>query len=220
MRFLALDFETGGLDPKRHGPVSLGLASFQHGKYVQGQEWAIAPKRDKDGRIVKEYDACALEISKANWTKIKNEGKPADMVLKEVSAFIRDTGHEPTDTVVAFNAPFDFAFWSELVFAAGGWNQHTRQFDQFCSPLVGPWQCARMLAMWSLEKLDRWNLDTVAGHFGFARESDAHGALEDAVLAGRIFASLTGGGGKEQTERSDSENLVKTAPVQALLEAI
>lgn len=213
MRFLALDFETGGLDPKRHAPVSLGLASFQHGSFVQGKEWLIAPQKDKNGRIVKEYDACALEISRANWSKIKSEGKPADMVLKEVSAFMRDTGHDPTDTVVAFNAPFDYAFWHELVFSAGGWNQHTRQFDQFVSPLVGPWHCARVLAMWNL-KLDRWNLDTVAAHFGFARETEAHGALEDAILAGRIYNSLTGG--QKEILKSKREPKQTLAPVQAI----
>lgn len=215
MRFIALDFETSGLDPKRHAPVTLGVAVFENGEVVASQEWLIAPPKDGKGNINREYDVSALEISGKTWKEIKNDGLSATMALSYLSTFVSEHGCQDV-TVVAFNAPFDFAFYSEMIFMAGGWNQHERRFEQFVSPLAGPWQCARMLALHRLgeSKLSRWNLDTVAGHFGFARETETHGAEMDAILAGRIYATLTGVGGKEQTERSDSENLVKTDPVQ------
>lgn len=191
--FIAIDFETSGLDSKRHAPVTIGAAIFKNGEYAEGREWLIAPPTDKNGRITREYDVCALEISGTSWTKIKKEGLPAHVVMRQLGQFLRENGHEPLNTVVAFNAPFDFAFFSELLFQAGGWNQVERRFEAFCSPLVGPWHCARLLAMWQIGEpnLPNWKLDTVAAHFGLARDTDLHSSLEDAVLAGRIYSLLT-----------------------------
>lgn len=188
MKFLALDFETSGLDSKRHAPVSLGVAVFEEGNLLDSKEWTIAPPTDKNGKISREYDICALQISGYTWAQIKN-GTPLMQVMRELEAFAKANGVTEA-MVLAYNAPFDFAWYSECLFLSGSWNPVERKFEGFRPPLVGAWQCARLIASRRLSLQD-YKLDTVAGHCGLARTTDKHGALEDAILAGRLFNLLT-----------------------------
>lgn len=189
MRFLALDFETSGLDPKRHAPVTLGVALFDGDQVEARVEWIFAPPTNKDGKVTREYDAMALEISGNTLGRIRAKGMAHAVVLRELTDFARE--HEAAQLpVVAFNSPFDLAFYSELMFLAGSWDQASRSYKTFKPPLAGPWQCVRMLAAQKLD-LDKYSLDAVAAHFGLARSSDSHGAIEDAILAGNVFLALT-----------------------------
>lgn len=193
MRFVALDFETSGLDVKRHAPVSLAVALFDGCNLGPNQEWLFAPPYDKAGKITREYNVAALEISGRSWTSIKRDGQPHAQVCEELAAWCSENdAHELP--VIAFNAAFDLAWYSDLLFMAGSWNQRLKRFDTYPPPLVGPWHCARMLAMWRLgpNALPKWNLDSVAEKFAQSRSGTAHGAIEDAILAGRIFDALNG----------------------------
>lgn len=189
MRYVALDFETSGLDPKRHAPVSLGVALMEDQEILASREWLFAPPYDKSGvKVVREYDVTALEISGKSWTAIKRDGLTHARVCSELYDW--SNKHEADElTVVAFNAPFDFAWYSELLMLGGSWNQLERRFQTFQPPLTGPWQCARLIACKRLD-LPRYDLNTVAGAFDFSRTSAKHGALEDAILAGRVYEML------------------------------
>jgi len=189
LRFLTLDFETSGLDHKTHAPVSLGVALMEGSDVVDSKEWLLAPPTDKNGKITREYAVNALEISSYTWPQIKRDGMPIAAVMAELTGFA--AAHNAHGlTVVAFNAPFDLGWYSECLFLSGSWNQHLRRFETFVPPLVGPWQCARLLAVTSGLGLERYDLDTVARHFGLSRSTEKHGALEDAILAGRIYSAL------------------------------
>lgn len=187
MRFIALDYETSGLDPKTNAPVSLGVAVFDGGSVIASKEWTIAPPK-RDGKVTRVYDVFALKVSGKTLKEIES-GDPIAVVMTELAQFVRDFA-SPGDMVVAFNAPFDYGFYSECLFLGGSWNQHARRFETFKPPLVGPWQCARMLCVEMLN-LDGYNLDNCAGHFGLSRSASAHGALEDAILAGHIYCKVT-----------------------------
>ena len=188
MKFVALDFETSGLDSKRHAPVSLGVAVFEGGDVIASAEWTLAPPVDKNGRVSREYDVCALQVSGKTWKEIQ-AGVKCEAVCFALGKFAREHGVSDA-AVVAFNAPFDLSFYSELLYLGGSWNQHFRRFETFKPPLIGPWQCARLMAVSQLD-LERYDLDTTARHFGLSRSGETHGALEDAILAGRIYQSLT-----------------------------
>ena len=184
-RFVALDFETSGLDTKRHAPVTLGVAMFDHGKVVREKEWTFAPPVDKHGKVSREYDLCALEISGVTWKQIK-AGQPVADVMQELASFI---GGDSALPVVAFNAPFDFGWYSLCLYLGGSWSFAERRFKTFRPPLVGPWHCAQLMSASTLE-IERYNLDTVCAHFGLARTGEHHGALEDAKLAGEVYLRL------------------------------
>jgi|SRR6185312_12232616 len=186
MRYVAIDFETSGLDSKVNAPVSIGVALMDDGTEIESFEIIIAPPM-RDGRITRVYDVVALEVSGTTWKKIKG-GAPAFQTCQTLMEWA--VTHDARRlTVVAFNAPFDLSFYSELLFMAGTWNQQTRSFESFVAPFLGPWQCVRMLAMDAL-KIDKYSLDSVSTHFGLSRGSDVHGALEDAILAGKVFAAI------------------------------
>lgn len=187
MKFLALDFETSGLDHKRHAPVTLGIALMENGSVLESKEWLFGPPMT-NGKIAREYDVCALEINGMSWKRIKG-GDPIAVVMAELTQWLLDFEAHALP-VVAFNAPFDLGWYSECLFLGGSWNQHLRRFETFKPPLVGPWHCARLMAVDSLN-LDTYSLDAVLAHFGLSRSGDAHGALEDAILAGKVYHALT-----------------------------
>lgn len=189
MKILALDYETSGLDPQTHAPVTLGVAVMEGDEILAQAEWLFAPPTDKNGKINRAYDVTALEINGVSWTRIKRDGLPISAVMAALGKFAIE--HKATSLpVVAFNAPFDFAWYSTCLFLGGSWNQHRRCFETFKPPLIGPWQCARLMACDSL-RLDGYSLDAVCAHFELARTGETHGALEDAVLAGRVFHRLS-----------------------------
>ena len=186
MRIIALDFETGGTDPQRHGPVSLGLAVMDGDTVTATFETLIGPKLNKKGFPEKEYDVTALSISGIKWPDIKKAPQPVD-VWRAATEFVQDNKARSL-TVVSHNASFDQAFWSQLRFMAGHFDKATYTFSMPSEILEGPWICTRRMA--SRMNLKDETLDTVAGSLGLSRSSELHGALEDAILAGNTFAKL------------------------------
>jgi DNA polymerase III epsilon subunit-like protein len=186
---LSLDFETSGTDHNRNAPVSLGVALMEDGEVLESKEWVIAPPRHyKTGKITREYNIVALQVSRYTWPQII-KGTEIRQVCIELLEWSR--AHEATMLpVVAFKADFDMGWYSELLFLGGSMNFNTKQYELFTPPFVGPWQCANLLARRCLE-LDNYQLDTVAKHFGFPGQGEKHNALDDAILAGRIYHELT-----------------------------
>lgn len=188
MRFIALDFETSHLQPSVGAPVTLGVALMDGEDVIDRQEWLFAPPT-KNGKVTRAYDVVALEISGTSWTRIKKNGMEHSAVLRELQDFTMRHGATFLP-VVAFNAPFDFSWYSELLFLGGSWNQHERRFETFLPPLAGPWQCARLQAVHALPGLGSYSLDAVCAELGLSRSGDTHGALEDAILAGRVLSRI------------------------------
>lgn len=186
---VALDFETGGLLPSEHAPVSLATAIMEGEDIVASREWLFKTPTDKWGNPSRKYDPKAMEINGHDPVVLNATGAHIETVMDELTSWA--TEHKARlATVVAFNAPFDLAFYSECLFLGGKWCNGSKSWRVHKPPLVGPWHCARMVATVRLT-LANYKLDTVAAHYGLARTSDTHGSLEDAVLAGRVFHRLT-----------------------------
>jgi DNA polymerase III epsilon subunit-like protein len=189
---LALDFESGGTDPNRHAPVQLGVAVMENGEVLHSAEWLIGPTFHwKTGKIERSYEVAALEVSGIGWKAIKSAPHPKQIV-RELREWVDSVGAAELP-IVAFNAPFDMAFYSTLLFLASDWHPTTRGVRvRPASPLMGGWHCAMLRFHEQFgDRYDDVKLDTAAGHFGLSRESASHGALEDAILAGRIYHALT-----------------------------
>lgn len=191
MRILALDFETGGVVPERHAPVSLGIAVMEGPQVLASSEWVFG-ESDK-----REYDVRALRVSGTTWSQIQ-AAPPVRDVMNSVQEWLRANADVPSPfgwPIVSHRASFDQAFWSDCLFLAGEWRydraQKKRRYFPFHELLCGPWVCTmRMMQGW--DALPDYKLDTVAAHFGLSRSSEKHGALEDAILAGQVFHRLTG----------------------------
>ena len=181
--YVALDYETGGLEPGKSAPVTLGVALMENGEVIDSQEWiiGIVDKRS--------YDVRALEISGTSWTAIRKAPALTDVMGELAQWCHRHDAHELP--VVAFNSSFDNAFYSDSLYLCGKFEGKYPNgvFVPMVPPLVGPWYCAMRMAQARL-RLPNYKLDTVAGHFGLARSTGLHGSKEDAILAGKVFALL------------------------------
>ena len=186
MRFVALDFETGGLVSSIHAPVSLGVALMEDTNVIDSREWLIAPVYDRRGEMMRQYDPKAMKVNGYTVEQLQQDGVQIRQVMGELRDWA-DLHKARTETVVAFNAPFDLGFYGEALFLAGEWHGEHNSYHVHKPPLVGPWHCARMIASVRLD-LPNFKLDTVAGHFGLERKLEFHGALEDAILAGKVYA--------------------------------
>lgn len=189
---LALDFETGGKTAGVNQVVSLGLAIMDGPGVLVTKEWVVGPKRHyKTKQIERVYDLVALEISGITWKQIKDAPSP-ECVVRDLHDFAREHACKNMP-VVAYNAPFDLGFYSDLLFMAGNYDQARQGFSPAWPPFVGEWHCAMLRAKDAYPNLENYKLDTAAAHFGLSRSGEKHGALEDAILAGKIFDRLQRG---------------------------
>ena len=186
MTFLALDFETGGLDANVHAPVSIGIALMEDGEVVESYEAVFAEFEKRD------YTVKALKINGITWKQIQ-EGKPVVQAFSELEKWLDrlDAGELP---IVSHNAKFDQQFWDVLALTLGSWQgtYPNKKFVKERELLRGPWYCTARMAdplRWD-GKIPDCKLDSVCAYFGLSRSGETHGALEDAVLAGKAFDRL------------------------------
>lgn len=190
MKYLALDFETSGKTPGVNQAISLGVAVMDGEEVIASQEWRIGPKRHyKTNQIERQYDVVALQVSGITWRSITEAPSP-EQVVREMHAFAKE--HDCKELpIVAFNAAFDFSFYTDLLFIAGEYDRGRNAFFPAWPPFVGGWHCAMLKAKDKVPGLSDYKLDTVCAHYGLSRSATAHGALEDCILAGRIYSELT-----------------------------
>jgi DNA polymerase III epsilon subunit-like protein len=97
--------------------------------------------------------------------------------------------------LAAFNAGgYDWPMMRELSFLGGGYDAHARRFEPASLGLSHRWVCAMELARAKIEprEIEKYSLDHVAAYLGLeGRETEHHGALEDALLAGRVLRALS-----------------------------
>jgi DNA polymerase III epsilon subunit-like protein len=190
VRFLALDFESGGLEVRERAPVTLGLAVFEDGHLVKSQEWLFKPIRNWKGELRYSYSDGAVRIHGKSLVQMDTEGQDASHVYKEVSEFLGDVWSDP---IVSHNAPFDGEVWGNFMFSLGYYDPGLRCRVPTKELLTGPWICTRRIATNRLvvpHQVPNMKLDSVARFFGLGGQQATHGAVFDAVLAGQVFLSL------------------------------
>lgn len=191
MKFLSLDFETSGVDPAIHAPVTLGIAVMDDMEVLDSREWLCSPPvhwKDAD-KITRAYDERARLIHGYHLETLILKGQPMAEVCAELTVFVNDhkVGNHP---IVAWNANFDWSFFNTLLFLGGSFDRVAKVYRPYRSMLSGPWQCAMQLAQRRLDSKEDYKLDTIAEAYGLSRSTDKHGALEDCILAGKVFIEL------------------------------
>ena len=190
MRFLALDFETSHTDAQLGAPVTLGVAAFEDGEVVGSYEWVCKPDTHyKTGAVTRCYDERARLIHGYTLEHLLEHGEPLDKVCLGLTEFAAKTGTSNA-TIVAYNSNFDQAFLNTMLYLGGSYDRITQAYRPYASPLSGPWQDAKALAERICPRLENYKLATVAPFLGVGEQGDVHGALKDALLAGKVFLSL------------------------------
>jgi len=187
---IALDFETAGLDPSQHAPVSLAVAAMDGESVLGSRHWIFADQsQNEKSHLRRDYNVGALRVSGVTWKQIQ-EGTPPLVVLQELRTWALEMGADINTPIVSHNAVFDQGFLSDLLFRCGGFDYTLKRFVHCRCPLAGPWVCTQRLASF-LDASGGLKLSDVAARFGLS-QPEPHNALDDAILAGRIYALLSG----------------------------
>lgn len=186
---LALDFETGGLDARVHAPITLGVAMMEGDEVLFQKEWIFARMDGDDRKHKRGYELRAMEINGIRLSDLK-AGQEESRVLLELDTELSCRRANPS-AIVSHNAVFDQQFYEEIVYRCGAWSNAERRFVQHRHILPWPWVCTKRIASYYLELPD-YKLDTCIKRFELARSGETHGALEDAILCGKLYNRLTG----------------------------
>ncbi len=187
-KFLALDFETGGLNPIYDGILQVGAAVMDETGMVHDQFTCRITPSAKLYMKLEAIEAQSGEITPASIAK--GYKTITTNTLSSIEAFIafRDwvnAGEYGKLPVVAWNASFDHGFW-------GNWIKQNN-FRANGSVLSPTWICAMMEARNHPLGLRNYGLDIVAACVGAGERPKAHDALVDAVLAGTVYGRLLRG---------------------------
>ena len=171
MKYLALDYETGGLYPRYHAPVSLAVVLMDDGKVVDSFDKMFPQFADLA------YTPKALEVNGQKWAEIESRLHTEFDVMNELSEWTKkhDSQYLP---IVAHNAEFDHGFYLSSVMRSK------------VDPLLGGWMCTKRIARAVLTHMKKFSLDDVLSYYAMKRTSEVHGSLEDAILTGQVFAKL------------------------------
>ncbi|MBP3885167.1 MAG: 3'-5' exoribonuclease [Olsenella sp.] len=190
--FIAIDFETTGLDPKGDRIVEVGAVRFENCEPVDRFSMLINPGR--------RMPPSATEVN--HITDRMLLGKPKEReAMGSIVEFLGDAllGETP---LVAHNAQFDMSFLAEAL-ARNGINAIIRSADTLM------W--SRML----VRGLSNYKQGTVARRFRIVNK-DAHRAESDAEVCGRIMSKLVGIAGKDAS--CDSCLVTRSIPSEEELE--
>lgn len=167
-RFVALDFETTGLNAEKDRVIEIGAVLFEDGREKERFDSLVNPERmlmpvivDITGITQRMLDAAPTE----------------DEVLPSFLSFLGNAVRGET-FLVAHNARFDGSFLRNML----------RRHQLSCD--LRMYDTLR-IAKSTLRELENYKQDTVAHHFGIVNER-AHRASTDARTCGRIFLALMG----------------------------
>jgi len=167
-RFIALDLETTGLDPRADRVIEIGaLACDAEGNTVETFERLINP-----GRPINPTASAINGLSDADLV----DAPPASVVLSEFLGLLDRAGNAP---LIAHNAAFDAGFLG-LEFARSGMAIPNR-------PVLDTLPLARSV----LPHLNSHRLDRLVAHFGMS-ERARHRALADASAVMDVWFRLGG----------------------------
>ena len=185
MRFLALDYEAGGI--VNPGPVTLGLAIFQDGEVEASKEWLFKPFRNWKDELMFEYTDDAAKVHGKSLAMMDTEGQDGHAIYSEVSEFLG--GHIWDKPIMSHVASYDQGVWSNMMFALGSYDRDLRQHIPKQEILTGPWICTKRIAQSRClvpSVVKNLKLETLLGHYGLGTQGDVHGAEQDAILAGHF----------------------------------
>jgi len=177
MNYLIFDFETGGLDPKRHAPIQLAWILESSEQLVASNSFDLLPAPDDD------FCLAALEVNNITLERLK-KGIPLQQVIRT----LKHTCLEYTPVIpVGYNVQFDIDFLNRACIRNGE-NMHS-----FLK--IGKFLDVRQCIIWLHhlgrfpafpgKTLDNYKLTSVCEYFGI--EINAHDAMGDVIATRKLF---------------------------------
>ena len=226
---VGLDFETGGLDPSKHGITEIGISSFRLDdfKEIIHYQAYIKPydKVDLKKRVVKkaerpepvrmEYEEKALEYTNISMEMLEEKGAELKLVADEAFEMVKktnvDKGRSTKPFLVGQNIQFDIGFLQQLAAFTG--HDLSKYFDgkvDFYGNFYPAYMDTLMLSrayFATNDKVTSHKLELVADELGIELVA-AHSALDDTYASNevcqqylRLMRSGTGDLAGEDVER-------------------
>ena len=217
---LTIDFETGGLKCQTSACTQIAihatrLDTFEKiGSYVSyiapynRKEISGATKKrkvlksiyDKDDQTPMDYEPKALEYSAITKDMLENNGKPIEVVAREVLEFIKANTPKCAKNVKPFligqNIGFDEGFFCQMMEYAGLMPE-VKKLLRGHEDFYGNWHplcldtiLLGQLALCHLPNINSYNLEIMCENLGIELD-DAHDADADVVATTNVAAVLT-----------------------------
>lgn len=123
MRFIAFDFETGGLEKEKASPLTVSFIVFNHNFTRLGElDLSIKPN-GKDPYLV---TAEALNVNKIDLVKHDQEAIPLDEAKKRIFSFLREMSNDGETRLIPFgqNIQYDIDFLIHWFMSRGNFNKY------------------------------------------------------------------------------------------------
>lgn len=187
-RILALDLETTGIASNYDYIVQMGAALMEGDEIISVFQSKVRPNLDKLKIAVSAMEAQCGDVTTAEgqlkvaqWIADTFSAPLAKDVAKEFSAWCSENGAGDVP-VVAHNAHFDHGFMGQWIF---------QQRTAFKTPPLSPWWiCTLTMAQKVWPGNGRFGLDECLLVAQLPSRPKDHDALQDAILAGRLYAHL------------------------------
>ncbi|MFT2722392.1 exonuclease domain-containing protein [Deinococcus sp. A31D244] len=166
-----VDVETGGLDPNRHGLLSIGLVYWNDGLICDNKIIFVDPED-------KLIDDSAISVNGINMQKHILIALKKDKVIKEFSDFVAKCSEKPL--LGGHNTPFDAQFLNT-------YGIELRDYFQY--GFVDTKSIARAMIHAGILRNESTSLVSLCKHFGIDIENP-HEALSDAIATAKLYNSL------------------------------
>ncbi len=160
--FVALDFETTGIDSANDRIIEVAAIRFINGKASDKFVRLVNP-----GREIPDFITNITNIS----NEMVKDAPPEEDIVKDLFKFI------DASPIIAHNTPFDIAFLKELA---------KRHYIKFIEPDLYD---SLPLARTFLYHLSAFNLGVVSEYYGLSAEG-SHRAEKDTENCGIVFLNL------------------------------
>jgi DNA polymerase III epsilon subunit-like protein len=174
---LYLDFETSGLDPKRHSVLQAAWIVERNGEVLQERVFDVQPDPNDDLCLA------ALEVNHFGFSRMK-AGKFMSYVLTVLK---QDCLQVTTPRICGHNVQFDIGF---LTAAADKAHENLFLYLDL-KKFLDTAAIARYLDYQGVISVERYNLETCCNHFGIQNDRE-HDALGDIRATRKLFHILTG----------------------------
>ena len=179
-RLLFVDTETGGLKPKEHDLLTIGLVVYEEGKSLFETEILI--KKDS-------YNVCkeAMDVNKIDLEDLKKNGMTEKEAVLEINRICKEyfLGEKPI--LVGHNISFDAGFLKELYFRT-----YTKYYDTFSYRAIDT--MAVLLYLYYAGKIEKYigKLDDAIEYFNLELDTTKrHSALTDCKVTVDLFNKTT-----------------------------
>ena len=187
-RIVALDLETTGLVANYDYIVQIGAAVMGQGQVVGAPFYSrVQPSLDKLKVSLGSITAMVGDLrSEAGGAKCADyvreliDSPPAREVAMQFAGWASDSGARDLP-VVAHNASFDHAFWGQFAF------QQKAAMPVSVSPV---WICTMEMAKRAWPTARKYGLDECLISAELPARPEGHDALQDAILAGRLYSLM------------------------------